>query len=162
MALLSPEQRATLYVWFFGKTKIPMLAYCRPRVLELTSDRCAVQIRLRRRTRNHLRSMYIGVFTIGADLAGGLIAMDIIRQEQLNMAPVFKDFTADFLRRAESAVTFTCREGPAIRQAIQEALTSGERVNLPLRISATVQENGETIPVAEMALTLSLKQRGES
>lgn len=87
--------------------------------------------------------------------------MDIIRQEQLNMAPVFKDFTADFLRRAESAVTFTCEDGPAIRKAIQEAVTQGERVNLPVRISATVKEDGATIPVAEMTLTLSLKHRGE-
>ncbi|MCF7796936.1 MAG: DUF4442 domain-containing protein [Lentisphaeria bacterium] len=159
MALLSPEQRATLYVWYFGKTKIPMLAYCRPRVLEITPDRCAVQIKLRRRTRNHLNAMYIGVFTIGADLAGGLIAMNLIRGQKLNMAPVFKDFTADFLRRAESAVTFTCKDGPAIQNAVLEALNHDERVNLPVRISATVEENGEAIPVAEMTLTLSLKNR---
>ena len=69
MPLLSDAQCATWYVWLFGKTRIPLLAYCHPKVLEINDATCSIRIALRRRTRNHLRSMYIAVFAVGADLA---------------------------------------------------------------------------------------------
>ena len=160
MPLFTPTQRATWSIWLFGKTKIPILAYCRPKVVEIDDEHCAIRIALRRRTHNHLKSMYFGVLAIGADLAGGFIAMELIRKRKLKISLVFKDFHAEFLKRAESDVTFTCSDGTAIQAAIQETVATGERVNLPVFVTATVLEQNDVVPVAEMTLTLSVKFRG--
>lgn len=160
MPLLTPVQRATWFIWLFGKTKIPILAYCRPKVVEIDDQHCAIRIRLRRRTHNHLKSMYFGVLAIGADLAGGFIAMELIRKRKLKISLVFKDFHAEFLKRAESDVIFTCSDGIAIQTAIRETVETAERVNLPVHVTATVIEQNEIVPVAEMTLTLSVKYRG--
>jgi acyl-coenzyme A thioesterase PaaI-like protein len=151
--------RETAILRGFGFLKIPLLFLVSPSVVELTEDRCVVKIPLNRRTRNHLGSMYFGTLCIGADCAGGLIAMRMIQTENAKVSLVFKDFKAEFLKRPEGDVHFTSDDGPAIRQLVRQAVESGERVNQPVRIVATVPSKLGAEPVARFELTLSLKRK---
>ena len=40
---------------------------------------------LRRRTKNHLGSMYFGVLAVGADITGGFLAMEPIQESGRNI-----------------------------------------------------------------------------
>ena len=48
-------------------------------------------------------------------------------------------------------------DGAAIDQAIQQAVDKGERINLPINITAMVSQDSEKDPVANFRLTLSIK-----
>jgi acyl-coenzyme A thioesterase PaaI-like protein len=143
----------------FGFLKIPLLFFVRPSVLDATDDRCVVRIRLKRRSKNHLGSMYFGALAVGADCAGGLIAMRQIRAEGSPISLIFKDFHANFLKRAEGDVHFTCEQGAAIRELVKRANQTGERENMSVRVTATVPSQLGSEPVAQFLLTLSLKRR---
>ncbi|MEE8437387.1 MAG: DUF4442 domain-containing protein, partial [Candidatus Neomarinimicrobiota bacterium] len=65
----------TAYIRYFGWRKVAMIYYCRPRIAELDDNRIEVIIPLKRRTRNHVKSLYIGAMTVGTDLAVGMLAM---------------------------------------------------------------------------------------
>ena len=58
----------------FGILKVPLIWYCRPKVIEHTDEKIEIKIALKRRTRNHLGSMYFGVLAVGADITGGFLA----------------------------------------------------------------------------------------
>ena len=103
--------------------------------------------------------MYFGALAVGADIAGGVLAMDLIRKSGRNISLVFKDFKAEFLKRPEGDTYFTCNDGKAIENLITETIKTGERVNMPLKITATVPEISGNEPVAEFVLTLSLKDK---
>lgn len=153
-----PER--TLATWSlrtFGFLKIPVLAFCSPVVDEIGDERCVVRIALNRRTRNHLNSMYLGVLAAGADAAGGLLAMRAIHLSDRRVSLVFKDFHAEFLKRAEDDVLFTCDDGLMIRDQVQRVLESTERVTQTMRIIATVPSRLGSEPVATFELGLSLK-----
>jgi hypothetical protein len=75
------------------------------------------------------------------------------------VALIFKDFHADFLKRAEGDVRFTCEQGREIRALVRKALASGERESLPVHVTATVPSKLGDEPVAQFTLTLSLKRR---
>jgi hypothetical protein len=77
--------------------------------------------------------MYIGVFTVGADLTGGLLTLSSIRKRKRKVVLIFKDFHANFFKRAEQDVIFICRDGAAIDHAVQQAVDKGERINLPIK-----------------------------
>ena len=144
----------------FGWLKIPLLASVRPVVVELSETRCVVRVPLRRWTRNHLGSMYFGALAIGADCAGGLLAMDQIRRSGGKVALVFKSFQAAFLKRPEADVFFICEEGAAIRAQVARALGSEERITEPMHVQAAVKlPDGSYEPVAEFTLELSLKRK---
>lgn len=149
----------TLRLRIFGLIKIPMLAYVRPSVLEAGADRVVIRIRLGRRTRNHLGSMYFGALSVGADCAAGLIAMDRIQASGGGMSLIFKDFQANFRKRAEEDVEFTCIQGREIEALVDRARTSGEREEMPVTVVANAPSLGPDEPVAEFTLTLSLKSK---
>jgi acyl-coenzyme A thioesterase PaaI-like protein len=139
----------------FIKNKVPMMTYAGVKLEEVDNEHCVIKIPLTKETKNHLESMYFGALSIGADAAGGLIAYYRILQTGKPVSLVFKDFTANFLRRPLGDVFFTCNDGKAIGELVDQAIATGKRENMTVTISATVE--GEELPVAEFTLTLSLK-----
>ena len=156
--LLTEKTRETLALRWFGLTRIPLLFYVGISVVEVTPERMVVRIPLRRRTRNHLGSMYFGVLCAGADCAAGALAMRLIRQRSSHISLVFKDFQAEFLKRAEGDVDFCCAQGKEIAELVEQAATADERVERQFEVIATVPSLSPE-PVARFKLTLSLKKR---
>lgn len=154
--------KETLYLRGFGLTQVFLIFVTRPSVVELEDDHCVIKIPLNRITRNHLGSMYFGSLCIGADVAGGIIAMRGIEKKGAKVSLVFKDFKANFLKRPEGDVHFTCRDGEAIQALVEKTVQSGVRENMTVRITATVPSESGDEPVAEFELTLSLKKKSVS
>ena len=146
----------TIALRYFGLRYIPLLFFCRPKLIEQNENSVTVCIPLKRRTRNHLGSMYFGALTVGADCAAGLMAMNRIKQSGQNVALIFKSLSADFLKRAEGDVYFSCDQGAAISALVDQAIVSGERVEMPVKVVAMVPEISEEL-VAEFELLLSVK-----
>ena len=155
---MKSETKTTWQMLLFGLTRIPLIFYCRPKVVSISDNRLEVKIKFNRRTKNHLNSMYFGVLSVGADLTGGFLAMKFIQASKSKMSLIFKDFHADFLKRAEGDVHFICEDGPAIQELIKVAEKTGERQNLPVNITATVPTLSNK-PVAKFILTLSIKEK---
>lgn len=155
-AFLGDHFKDTLLLRYFGLTKIPLLFAVSPKVVAFSEDQCSVRVPLTRITKNHLGSMYFGALSIGADCTAALHAMHFIEQSEKKVALIFKDFHADFLKRAESDVIFTCNEGAIIKDLVAQAVAKGERVSAPIDIVATLA-NAPEEQVAKFVLTLSLK-----
>lgn len=153
----------TFRLRLMGWLRIPLLASVRPSIVELDDRHCVVKVPLRRFTKNHLGSMYFGALAVGADVAGGLLAVERIRYRQAGLALVFKAFQANFLKRPEGDVYFTCEEGPLIDELVERALATGERHTAPVRVLGAVRAaDGTFEPVAEFTLELSLKKSGKA
>ena len=156
--MLSRKFKTSWMIRYFGITKVPLIWYCRPKVIEHTDARLEVKIPLRHRTKNHLGSLYFGVLAVGADVTGGFLAMDPIMKSGRNIALLFKDFKADFLKRPEADVHFYCDDGLAIRELVEKAIETGERHNFTMLIEATVPSISMDV-VARFELTLTLKDK---
>ena len=148
----------TIFLRAYSFAKIPLLFAVGPKVVVLDEEKCVVAIPFRKGNKNHLGSLYFGALCIGADAAGGLIAAKLLRNLKSGKGSlIFKDFTAKFLKRPEGETHFTCLVGAQIKAAVEQAASSGERVEVPVPITATVPEKFGDEPVAEFLLTLSLK-----
>jgi len=155
---MSRALKTNRLIRLFGVTKVPMIWYCRPKVIEHNDEKIEIQIPLKRRTKNHLGSMYFGVLAVGADITGGFLAMDPIQDSGRNIALIFKDFKADFLKRPEGDVHFICKDGLAIKELVDKVTHSAERHNYKLNIEAIVPSISTEV-VARFELTLSLKDK---
>ena len=156
--MISNLTKANLYLKFFGLTKIPLLWFCRPKIINLDSNSVEIQIPLKRRTKNHLGSMYFGALSVGADITGGFLAMICIQKSKHKVALIFKDFKADFLKRAEGDVHFKCNQGSNIVDLVEKTIESGQRENMIVNIDAYVPSISDDL-VAKFELTLSLKEK---
>ena len=151
--------KGTLFLRSFVIRKIPMLAFVSPSLAAWDDDRVVLKIPLNWRTKNNLGCMYFAALAAGADLAAGFIAMDEIRRSKKKISLIFKDFHADFRKRAEGDVHFSCEIGSQIKELVRQAVETGERVELPIPVIATVPSKLGTEPVANFTLTLSLKTK---
>lgn len=146
-----------LFLKLFGIRKVPLIAFVNPKIVECNPSRVAVKIKLNRRTKNHLNSMYFGALAIGADIAGGFLAMFIADHRKLKISLAFKAVTAEFIKRPERDVLFTCEDGELIEKMIVQSMDDGSRINQEVNIIATCPESFGTEPVATFTLTLSIK-----
>lgn len=153
--------RETILLRAFGLAKIPAIFFVSPTLRELTEKRVVVKVPLNYRTKNHLGSMYFGVLSIGADCAGGLMAMNLIRPYGKRASMVFKDFHAEFLKRPTGDVHFICEDGELVSKLVDKAVKSGVRENAPVTVTAIVPKESPTEIVARFKLTLSLKIKSE-
>ena len=141
-------------LFLLGLFKIPLLFYVSPKIIEISPDSCIVKIKLRRRTKNHLNSMYFGAMAVGADVAVGLHAFYLSELKKAKISLAFKSFNAEFLKRAESDVNFICEEGNKIIKMIEESMIEGKRVNEMIDVQAI---NSSNEMVAKFTMELSLK-----
>lgn len=102
--------------------------------------------------------MYFGALSVGADCSVGALAMHLIKQQPEQISLIFRNFSAEFHRRAEGDVDFICEQGWEMSKLVAQAAASGERVEMLVVVIATVPNQGDD-PVATFNLTLSLKRR---
>lgn len=155
--MISPLAKANLYLSVFGFFKVPLIWLCRPKLLELNDERVRLRIPLKRRTKNHLNSMYFGTLAVGADVAGGFLAMDKAKHRGEKISLAFKGVSAEFLKRPEADVVFSCEDGSLIDEMLDETISTGERVNREVKIVATCPSLHQDEVMADFSLTLSVK-----
>lgn len=151
--------KLTALVNGIGLLKLPLLAFCFPKVKELSEDKSVIKIRLGYRTKNHLRSMYFGALAIGAELSVAITAVDQIQKSKKRIDFIFKDFKAEFLKRADGHVLFICEEAGGVKQLIAEAAEKEDRLEKEFRGYAIVEGRPEE-KIMTYSLTLSVKKRG--
>jgi hypothetical protein len=152
--------KPTTMVRLWSLQNVFLLWLVRPKILELTPDRCVVRIPLNRITRRRdIHAMYLGTLCMGADVAAGLIAFDLVAKKKARVNFIFKDLRAEFLKRAEGDVVFTNVDGPVVQDLVRRALESEERQEATVHVTATVPAKLGDEPVARFELTLSVKKK---
>ena len=158
MRFLSQKLKMTLFIRYFGLMKVPMIFYCKPSVIEISSKSVTLKIPFIRRNRNHLGSMYLGALCVGADITSALLSLSIIKESGRKILPIFKDFKADYYKRAEGDVHFVCNQGDEIQNMIQKVIQNKVRINKKIDVLAYVPSKLNEEVVAKFSLTLSLKE----
>ncbi len=139
--------------------KIPLISWLGPSVMELGEKRTVIRIPLKRRSKNHLGSMYFGALAVGAELVVAAKALNAIQASGKKVDFVFKDFKSDFLKRAEGNVFFVCDEGEKVEALVALTLQTGERTTGTFSGYAYVPSKDMQEKVMTFAVTLSVRYR---
>ena len=98
--------------------------------------------------------MYFGALSIGADFTAGLLVMNLLKKNKSKAKLLFKDFEANFIRRGDSDIIFTCKDYKIAEESILENIKTNKRINFKLLVIANTK-SGEHI--ADFTLTTSIK-----
>lgn len=143
-------------LWLMGIVKIPMIHFTSPKLLNINDESVEVRVKLRRRTKNHLKSMYFGALAVGADVAGGIHAYYFAKKSGVNVSFAFKSMQAEFLMRATTDIIFKSMDGPIVQEVIQEAIEKQERVNKMVTVEA-FDTNKEKVAIFQMEISVKVK-----
>ncbi|NJL25426.1 MAG: DUF4442 domain-containing protein [Calothrix sp. SM1_5_4] len=151
--------KLTALINAYSALQIPLLGFITPKVVDLTDSRSEVRVRLDRRTRNHLGVMYFGALSMGAELSIALKAIQTISKSGKKIDFLFKDFSAEFLKRADGHVHFVCEQAGEVQDLIEHAASTDERLNGTFEGFAFVPSKSPE-PVMKYKLTLTVRRRG--
>ena len=143
-------------LFLLGTLKIPMIGFVRPKLIELNDNNAQIKIKLRRRSKNHLNSMYFGALSVGADVAAGIHAFYFSKKMGRPVSFAFKSMNGEFLKRAESDIVFTSSQGSIVENAMMKSAETGERINEPIEVIAT-DKSGETVATFVMVVSVKVK-----
>lgn len=141
-------------LFLLANFKIPIMGFLRPKLMKMDEDTVEVRIKLNRRSKNHLKSMYFGALAVGADVAGGIHAFYFAEKHSKKVSFAFKSMHASFLKRAESDIVFVCNEGAKIEEVILESLKTQTRINQSVTVRAL---NSAQEEVAVFVMEISVK-----
>lgn len=143
-------------LWLMGLFKIPLIAYVKPKLQHIDDKEAIIKVKLRRRTKNHLKSMYFGALAVGADISAGLHAFYFAEKSGERISFAFKAVKAEFLKRPTTDVTFVSKEGALVQQVFKEAFETKERVNQWIHVDC-MDENQEIVATFEMQISVKVK-----
>lgn len=129
--------------------RAPYFSTIHPRVIDLRSGHCEVEIKDRRSIRNHLGSIHAGALCTLSELTGGL-AVEATLPSNLRWIP--KGMTVRYTRKAKGRLVGKCSIDPG-------TLIPGD-INVPLEIN---DDAGETVLDAMIVFYISeRKEKGRA
>ncbi|SDA73824.1 protein of unknown function [Algoriphagus alkaliphilus] len=155
-AALDYQRKMTnpIIYWFAMLVKLPSAVFWRLRIKDLTTEKCEVTIPFFWRSQNPFKSIYFAALAGAAELStGALCQLALAGKGQFSMLVV--DFRAEFSKKANSKITFSCTQGEELFELI-EHLEVGESAQLTM-ISTGQNQGDET--VARFFVTWSFKRK---
>ncbi|SIN77227.1 protein of unknown function [Algoriphagus halophilus] len=158
---LNPAGKAYLrkmgnpFIFWWGMLfKLPSAVFWKLKVKTLTLEKCEVTIPYFWRTQNPFKSIYFAALAGAGELSTGLLCqLALAGKGKFSMLVV--DFKAEYTKKADQKITFTCEQGLELNQLIEQ-LEVGETDQLCM-VTKGRNEDGDL--VAQFFITWSFKRK---
>jgi hypothetical protein len=139
-------------------TRLPAAFFAGLRIAKADADHCVVAIPYRWSTRNPFRSIYFACLGMAAEMSTGILAMAQVYKSNPPVSMLVTGMEAQFTKKATGHIRFTCNDGPAIREAVERAKTTGEAQTVKVH---SVGSNEAQEIVSEFFITWSFKVKSQ-
>ncbi len=140
----------------FLMLKLPSAWLCGVRIKEISSDACRVGVRHRWINQNPFNSMYFAVQAMAAELSTGALVMNRIQESNRKISMLVQKNNASFTKKATGKISFECKDGNLIEDAIKESLETGEGQTFWMK-SVGRNEEGVVVSTFNFEWTVKLK-----
>jgi hypothetical protein len=151
-------QKKALNPWIFRSGmlfKLPSLLFWGITVKTLDDKQCEVTLPFSWRSQNPFKSIYFGALAGAAELSTGLICQLLLEARGPHSMLVI-DFQMQFIKKADTTVTFSCHEGEKLESFLQSLKNPGDHGILSL---TSVGRNASGVEVAKAQISWSIKKK---
>jgi hypothetical protein len=134
--------------------KLPSAFICGVRVKEIDDNKCVVTVKHRWINQNPFNSMYFAVQAMAAELTTGALVISEIQKSGRKISMLVANNKGNFTKKATGRITFVCKDGHLIAEAIQRTIETGEGQTFWMKSIGT-DEKG--IQVSEMDFEWSVR-----
>ena len=140
----------------FLLTKLPSAFICGVRVKSISEENAVVTVPYKWLSQNPFKSTYFACLAMAAELSTGLLSMMNTYQRQPAISMLVTGLEASYFKKATNTTFFTCDDGAAIKNCIEEAIKTGEGVSIKAKSTG---RNAAGELVAEFYITWSFKAK---
>ena len=136
--------------------KLPAAYLTGVRTKHLDDTTCVVSVKHRWINQNPFNSMFWAVQGMAAELTTGALVMKKIRESGKKVSMLVANNNASFTKKATGRITFTCKEGSRIDEAIKKAIETGEGQTVWLNANG-INKEGVLVSSFNFEWTLKVK-----
>ncbi len=144
----------TLKFQLFLLTKLPAAFIAGIRIKQCNEESCSVSIPFKWLTQNPFRSTYFACLSMAAEMSTGALAMANVYQRKPSASMLITSVDSKYHKKAIGKTIFTCKEGQAMKQAINEAYATSSPQTIRVKSEGF---NPQNELVAEFWFTWSFK-----
>ncbi len=135
-------------------SKLPAAFFSGVRLKTIDETKAVVTVPYRWFSQNPFKSTYFACLAMAAEMSTGLLAMMNTYKKKPAVSMLVTGLEAAYFKKATGITAFTCDEGLALNQTIEEAIATGEGKIIKIK-STGKNDRGEL--VAEFFITWSFK-----
>ena len=136
--------------------KLPAAYFTGVRTKSLNDTTCVVTVKHRWINQNPFNSMFWAVQGMAAELTTGALVMTKIKASGKKISMLVANNNATFTKKATGRITFTCKEGHKIDDAIAKTIETGEGQTVWLSANG-VNKDGVEVSSFNFEWTLKVK-----
>ncbi|MGQ7946739.1 DUF4442 domain-containing protein [Flavobacterium sp. WC2509] len=136
--------------------KLPSAYICGVRVKFIDKDQCVVTVKHRWINQNPFNSMYFAVQAMAAEMTTGAMVIDKIQASGKKISMLVANNKSNFSKKATGRITFVCKDGHLIEEAVQKTIANGEGQTFWMKSIGT---NEEGVQVSEMDFEWSIRAK---
>jgi len=140
----------------FLLTKLPSAYISGVRLKSILEDEVVVTVRHKWINQNPFRSMYWATQGMASELATGILVMKEIAACGKRISMLVTHQNGTFTKKALGKITFSCKEGNEIREAIAETIKTGDGQTIVLT-SQGFDEQGDLVSTFEYEWSVKVK-----
>ena len=134
--------------------KLPSAFICGIRVKSIDNEKCVVTVKHRWINQNPFNSMYFAVQAMAAEMTTGAMVIDKIQKSGKKISMLVANNKSNFSKKATGRITFVCKDGHLIEEAIKKTIANGEGQTFWMKSIGT---NEEGVQVSEMDFEWSVR-----
>jgi hypothetical protein len=136
--------------------KLPSAFFSGVRLRTIDEQHCKVTVPFKWFSQNPFRSTYFACLSMAAEMSTGALAMAHLYKKTPPVSMLVIKVESEYFKKATGLTTFICEEGNAIKDAIEQSISSGEAKMVRAR-STGKNKDGEI--VAQFFITWSFKAK---
>ena len=141
----------------FTLLRLPSVWLCGIRVTLLEQSFCEAKVKHRWINQNPFNSMFWAVQGMAAELTTGMLLMQEIQISKRKVSMLVLNNKANFSKKAQGRITFSCNSAGLITNAIKKLLETDKPQTLWLTSKGT-DENNDLVSTFEFEWTLLIKK----
>jgi hypothetical protein len=141
---------------FFLLTQLPIGWLVGLSMEHIDDTRAVVSIRYKYITQNPFRSIYFACLAMAGELASGALGLVQVYGSQPEVSMLVVKMEADFTKKAVGKILFTCADGAAIREAVEDSKRTGEGRTV---VATSIGTDATGVQVAIFRITWSFKAK---
>lgn len=136
--------------------KLPSAYFSGVRLKSIYEEEVVVTVRHRWINQNPFKSMYWATQGMASELTTGILVMKEIAATGKKFSMLVTEQKGTFTKKALGKITFSCKEGAKIKDAIVLAIKTGEGQTITL-VSEGFDEVGDKVSLFEYVWSIKLK-----
>ena len=136
--------------------KLPAAFFAGVRLRTIDSQHCTTTVKYKWINQNPFRSMFWAVQAMAAELSTGALVMQSIQNSGLKISMLLINNKGSYYKKALGRITFICKDGVEIQDAIDMAIETNEG-QLCLMRSTGTDEAGDIVSDFEFEWSIKVK-----